>query len=146
MPTSRRFKQLAKRLEELRAHLLPSQFSPTGQYDAKEHDLARAYLVLAHAEIEAYCEDRGRKVAQRAYQSWKTKGRHTSVLIGLLRFHHAVCREPWVPLEKSPKKVETAVNYYLSTIIANNHGIREGNLAKILYPIGIHPRISTTFG
>lgn len=139
MASSRRFKQLVKRLGELRAHLLPPKFSPTGQYSDKDYDLARAYLVLAHAEIEAYCEDRGRRVAQVAHQLWKRKGRHSATLMGLLRFHHATARKPWTPIDKSPNKIEGAVNYYISSIIDQNHGIREENLSKILFPIGIDP-------
>ena len=128
MPYSRRFNQLIKRLSELRAHLLPLNFSPIGQYTEMEHDLARAYLVLAHAEIEAYCEDRGRRVAQLAHQLWKRKRRHSATLMRLLRFHHAIARKPWSPIDRSPDRIEGAVRYYMATIIEQNHGIREENL------------------
>jgi hypothetical protein len=137
MSSSRRFTQLAKRLKALRTHLLPQKFSPTGQYSVQQHDLARAYVVLVHAELEAYCEDRGTYIAQRAQEVWKKKGRHTSTLMQLLRFHHATARKPWTPIDKSPNKVEGAFKYYMATIIGQNHGIREENLSKIFFPIGI---------
>ena len=31
------------------------------------------------------------------------------------------------------------MNYYMATVIDQNHGIREENLSKILFPIGIEP-------
>src|SRR5580704_2592689 len=139
MPCSRRFIQLVKRLETLKTHLLPANFSPVGQYSEREYDLARAYLVLAHAEIEAFCEDRGRRVAERAHGLWKRKGRRNTVLIGLLKFHHATTRKPWTPLDKSPPRLESAVNYYLGSVIGQNHGVREENLSKMFFPIGIDP-------
>lgn len=139
MPVSRRFNQLVKRLESLRAHLLPPRFSLTGQYSNKDYDLARAYLVLAHAEIEAYCEDRGRKVAQRAHELWKRKGRQSKVLRRLILFHHAEARKPWMPVERSPEKIEKAVNYYIS-LVEKNHGVREDNLFGMFFPIGIESR------
>lgn len=138
MPSSRRFKQLVNRLAMLRTHLLPAQFSPTGQYSDRDHDLARAYVVLVHAEIEAYCEDRSRRVAEKAHNVWQTKGRHSALLMRLLKFHHVSSRKPWTPIDKSPNKIESAVNYYMS-VIDQNHGIREENLSKILFPIGIEP-------
>jgi RiboL-PSP-HEPN len=138
MPSSRRFKQLVNRLAVLRTHLLPRQFSPTGQYNDRDHDLARAYVVLVHAEIEAYCEDRGRKIARRAHQIWQRNGRHSAILMKLLKFHHVTTRKPWTPIDKSPDRIESAVNHYMSSI-DQNHGIREENLSKILFPIGIEP-------
>ena len=138
MPTSGRFRQLDNRLAELRRHLLPLRFSPIGQYSDRDHDLARAYLVLVHAEIEAYCEDRGRKVARRAHELWQRKGRRTATLMKILKFHHVTQRKPWALLDRSSNKIEAAVNSYM-TSIDQNHGIREENLCKILFPIGIEP-------
>jgi hypothetical protein len=139
MPCSRRFIQLVKRLETLKIHLLPASFSSVGQYSEREYDMARAYLVLAHAEIEAFCEDRGSKVAERAHGLWRRKGRRSAVLVELLKFHHATTRKPWTPIDKSPLRLESAVNYYLASVIGQNHGIREENLSKMFFPIGIDP-------
>ena len=58
--------------------------------------------------------------------------------MGLLKFHHVTTRKPWTPIDKSPNRIESAVNYYMSSI-DQNHGIREENLCKILFPIGIEP-------
>ena len=119
--------------------MLPPIFSPIGQYTEQEYDRARAYLVLAHAEIEAYCEERGAKVAQRAHNQFAQRGCRNVVLVGLLRFHHAQTRNPWTHLDKSAPRIDKAVNYYLCSIIGQNHGIREENLSKLLFPIGIDP-------
>jgi hypothetical protein len=138
MAKSRRLNQLLKRLEELRSHLLPSQFSATGQYSDKEYDMARAYVVLTHAELESYFEDRGRKIAQSALGRWKNKGSHTRILMALLRFHHLKSRKPWTPLEKTAERIHGAVNSYMTTI-DSNHGVREDNLFGILFPLGFRP-------
>jgi hypothetical protein len=136
MATSRRFKLLVRRLESLRAHLLPAQFSPVGQYTDREHDLARGYLVLVHAEIEAYCEDRTRGVAAKAHARWSQKNTCGRILVRLVRFHDISNRQPWRVIDKSPGKIQSAVNSYLGSI-GQNHGVKEENLYKMLYPIGI---------
>jgi hypothetical protein len=137
MHNSVRFKQLVKRLNTLRAHLLPVQFSPIGQYNDKEHDMARAYLVLVHAEIEAYCEDRSRSIATKAHRRWQNKNRYGRVLVNIMKYHNVSKGQPWKSLDKSATKVNSALNFYLGSV-GKNHGVKEENLFKMLYPIGIH--------
>jgi hypothetical protein len=136
MPYSRRLKQLTKRLDTIRAHLLPAHFSATGRYTDKEHDLARGYMVLAHAEIEAYFEDRCSSVVARAQQRWKKKSSCGRTLIRLMKVHNLNQKQPWRPVEKTQVRVNAAINSYMDSIKQNN-GIKEDNLFKLLFPIGI---------
>lgn len=49
MASSERFTTLQERLEELRNHLLPVEFSPIGEYDPVQLDMAKGYRLLTHA-------------------------------------------------------------------------------------------------
>jgi hypothetical protein len=135
LPLSKRLHQLLKRLETLEEHFLPpdGQFSLTGQYSREQHDKTKAYLLLVHAELEAYLEDRARSRVDIAHNSFQQTGLCTSVLSRLV-VHHQDELEPI-----SPDKVRKAVNYYLNRI-ENNHGILEKNLLSLFLPIGLHHR------
>jgi hypothetical protein len=139
MARSRRFIALLKRLDTLRHHFLPEAFSPIGQYDVREYDLARAYVLLVHAEIESYLEDRARDVADTAEKRWKKKGSHSNVIRSVFGFHSHTKNEPWKPFDKTPAKIQSALNSY-ATLISNNHGIKEANVCRLLFPIGIEYR------
>src|SRR5487761_235660 len=134
MPQSRRFRALEKRVDALRSHFLP-RFSPIGQYTPRQYDLTSAYVLLVHAEIESYLEDRAREVALRAQVSWKRHGRHSRVIKRLFHFHNRTDR-PWKRFEKRRETIQACLNSYFS-LINNNHGIKEDNVCKMLFPIGI---------
>ncbi len=136
MPTSRRFRALVNRLDTLRHNFLSKQFSPIGKYTAREHDLTRAYVLLAHAEIESYVEDRAKEIAQRAETRWSKAGAHSRVIRRLVGFHKLKNLRPWEPFDKSTDTIRAALNSY-DSLIRNNHGIKENNVRTVLYPIGI---------
>lgn len=136
MSLSRRFGTLVSRLCVLRTHLLPSQFNPIGKYSRRENDLARAYVVLAHAELEAYIEDRAAEIAQRAANNWLVKRMHSRVLRELCVSHNVRNEQPWLPYTKDPQRINSAIESHKS-LVRNNHGIRENNLLKLLFPLGV---------
>jgi hypothetical protein len=143
---SKRFLELKERLEVLRHHFLPTVFSPTGSYDDKTLDHARGFILLVHAEIEAYFEDRAREKVDRAHKRWKSKQQCTELLFSLLTYHLARSAkgEGWTPGLPSNDLINKAVNFYLGEL-GNNHGIKEKNILSILIPLGLdHRRISTT--
>src|SRR5260370_2096206 len=140
MAKSHRFAALLKRLSTLRDHFLPKTFSPIGQYHIREHDLARAYVLLAHAEIESYLEDRGRDIAALAEKRWKATGTNSKVIRSMVTFHNHVKNEPWKPFDKTPAKITSALKGY-GRLIKNNHGIKETNVCRLLFPIGLDYRI-----
>src|ERR1700674_3195458 len=102
MAKSRRLRDLEKRLDVLHVHFLPTQFSPMGQYTARQHDLARAYVLLVHAEMESYMEDRAREVAHKVQTAWQRANRHSKIIRRLFNFHNRRDR-PWKPFERASK-------------------------------------------
>ena len=70
MAHSARFRELRARIRELRKHFLPRRFDDTGSYSARQFDRARAFRLLAHAEIESYLEDVAFDAANNAFRVW----------------------------------------------------------------------------
>jgi RiboL-PSP-HEPN len=149
MPKSARFRVLTKELNRLRKLFLPRIFSKTGPYSTRQIELTYAYRVFAHAEIEAYFEDRVWETAIIAKQNWDDTGKASRVLICLLAFSDQKMDAPpdtlsprqgnrTVPPEKINvnEKIKIAINGFRK-IIDGNHGIKEANLLKLLLPIGI---------
>lgn len=135
MPASKRFQRLVTRLAVLEKHLLPAQFSPTGRYSVREVDLARAYVLLAHAEIEAYFEDRAQGRVDRAYDAWQNRQVCSSLLSRLVMYHEARAKS-WDVTTVSTQTVAKAVNFYVSEL-RGNHGIKEKNLLSMFLPLGL---------
>jgi hypothetical protein len=139
MASSRRYRQLSKRLDILAEHFLPEQFSPTGQYTDREEDHARAYVLLVHAEVESFIEDRAKELVTKAHARWANHGRCTRMMVRLLRHHLDSKKLPWKPVVKSADAINAAVNSF-SSVIASNNGIKEVNLLTMLFPIGVDYR------
>jgi hypothetical protein len=145
MPKSKRFLELEDRLDVLRQHFLPVTFSPTGAYDPVSLDHARAFILLAHAEIESYLEDRALSKADRARRRWKSRGLCSALLSRLLVYHSARSRaDGWSPSLPSNDAVQKAINFYQSELGRNN-GIKEKNILCIFLPIGFrHCNLNAT--
>lgn len=133
MSTPKRLRRLLTRLDMLETHLLPPVFSLTGCYAPRQHDCTKAFILLVHAELESYFEDRARHIATRAVAQYQRKGVCTPVLSRLLVYHNAG-KDELGPV--SQQAVSKAVNYYLDHL-DKNHGIREKNLLTIFLPLGI---------
>jgi len=131
--TPKRLQRLLTRLDRLEAHLLPAAFSLTGRYSARQKDHTKAFVLLVHAELESYFEDRARTLVTNAEARYQSKGICTPVLSRLLLYHNAV-KEELGPV--SPNAVSKAINYYLDHL-GKNHGIKEKNLLTIFLPLGI---------
>jgi hypothetical protein len=140
MSSSDRFRTLTKELNRLKRQFLP-KINPTGTYSERHLALTIAYRVLAHAEIEAYLEDRVGEVAIDAVKDWKNRGKISRTLLSLLAFSGQMMDVPPNKLA-SPKgirideKIESAITFFMYTI-KNNHGIKESNILSLLLPIGV---------
>jgi RiboL-PSP-HEPN len=148
MLQSFRFGILIQELDKLRKQFLP-KISPTSIYSDKQLALTSAYRILAHAEIEAYLEDRAWEVVIDAKKNWDSTGQPCRTLISLIAFSGSMMDVPpdtltptkankVVPTEriKINKKVDLAINCF-KRIIDQNHGVKEANLLALLLPIGI---------
>ena len=148
MSSSPRFRTLTKELNRLKGQLLP-KFNPTGTYSDRQLTLTIAYRVLAHAEIEAYLEDRVQKVAIDAKKDWDNKGKASRTLLSLLAFSGQIMELPpdtLTPVRgtklllpervKLDKKINLAITCFVKAI-KQNHGAKESNILALLLPIGI---------
>ncbi len=137
---SRRYVGLRRRLEELRRHLLyflpPPPQSKTSFTD-RELDLTRSFIVLAHAEIEAFCEDSALAKARAAKQMFHVHGKVTRVQRRIVSYHVGRKGWPWNEVTRpSLQTIDSAFQSY-SDAIQNNHGIKRINLEKLLFPLGV---------
>ena len=143
-----RFRTLTEELNRLKKQFLP-KISPTGLYSDRQLALTLAYRVLAHAEIEAYLEDRVWEVVIDAKNDWDRTGKTRRTLMGLLAFSGQTMDTPpdkltptnssqdaWNKKLKIAKKIDSAINCF-NGVIKQNHGVKEANLLALLLPIGI---------
>ena len=104
----------------------------------------RSFRLLAHAEIEAFLEDRAQVIADEAVRKWRSDGRPRRVLLGLLVFNAK-------PEELSKQDLRNLITQSASHIsnsierayqqyrnrLKDNHGIKKDNLLGILLPLGL---------
>lgn len=135
MPQSRRLRQVIARLATLDAHFLPANFSLTGDYTRRQTDHTKAYLLLVHAELESYFEDRAEHLVSRAREQWQRHARCTPLLSRVILYHHATEKKELEAI--STDAVIKAVNAFLYRL-KQNHGIKEQHLRNILLPLGIN--------
>jgi len=159
---SERFDVLQGQLEALRKHMLPESFDETGQYEAQEktETLALGYRVLAHAEIEAYFEDRSLESAMAARSAWENKLHTSRTVLCLLAFSGKEMplppatleapsdnkRKAWPALVDIGERLIPSITQFYNYVRNENHGIKEKNLLALLLPIGVdHSAIDPTF-
>lgn len=151
--SSQRFQQLSSRIAELQIHLLPAEFSDIGDYEHADQVTVRAlsYRVLAHAEIEAYLEDRVVEIAKEAIKSWKQRGHLSRSLLYLVAFSGREMRRPpeslisptenkakdWPTFLDPSQRLRECATSYVQAVQMDNHGIRERNLLSMLLPVGV---------
>lgn len=136
---SARFKALEKRVDELRARFLPTAFSQNGTYSAAQLDNARAFRVLAHAELEHFLEVRSLAIANKAFDLLKQKSKPSRSMMHLLS--NIVGTHNGLPSELGTKTSVLSIAgkvlaQYRHAIMTNN-GIRTQNLLRLLLPIGL---------
>lgn len=152
MKLSTQFRNLERRIKQLGKHFLPRKFSPTGDYSDRQLDMAMAFRLLCHAEIEFYIEELSRMVVLNKVTQAKENGKSTLTILTLLAYY----KTGWIglidnedeslkqkkqddtnPYKQPLKKIlEEATKEYLVKIINNNHGIKTENLQKLLKPTG----------
>jgi hypothetical protein len=141
MPKSARFRVLSRELTRLRKRFLPRKFSAIGFYSPRQIELTYAYRVFAHAEIEAYFEDRVKDTAITAKRNWDDTGKASRVLICLLAFYDPkIDNSPTLPRDNINVNIHEKINKannFFQAVIRQNHGIKQTNLIKLLVPIGI---------
>lgn len=117
-------------------NLLPQE-KISGNYTKKEKDLIRGYILLVHAEIEAYFEDIAKQVVFTAKSKWTTERQKSNCLLSIMAF----CSHE-IKWENDPHKndIEHRINRttaHYTNGLNSNHGIKSNNIKNILFPIGI---------
>ena len=142
MRNSTRFRELRKRIVELRKHFLPRKFEPTGAYTARQFDRARAFRLLAHAEIESYLEDVTLEAANKAFDIWRKRGVISPSLVAMVAYVEENLGD--VPTTKDVRgerelvaRVRHCKDRFNTYVRTKNHGITERNILKLLLSVGI---------
>jgi hypothetical protein len=140
LPT-RRYTTLSGRLNVLQRHFVPP-VKVAGNYSAAEIDKTRAYIVLAHAEIESYLEDMTTSVLDAAKRRWQT-GQSAGRCVSALFMYQEKKYEPPRSLSRQASDatfgaaVMKAIDSHEEYVSKNNHGIKERNILRLLLPIGV---------
>lgn len=150
MAYSGRFQALDKRLSELKSNFIPTTFSPEGNYTPNQMDLAKGYRFLAHAEVEAYLEDRCEEIRLLAISEWHRESRTSVPLLAMLVYWNAnwsydsdLAKESKfnkIPPKENGKDISFGINraaMAYCNIIKYNNGIKSDNLRKLLPPVGV---------
>jgi hypothetical protein len=150
MSPSPRYVALKEQIARLRRDLLPAAFEPTGNYSDTQNTRTIAFRVLAHAEIEAFVEDRVEEAAAAALRGWAKSGISRRCLLALLAFSARDGEGPPSSLaapqpskvKEWPEKLELnerirRIGATFFALIKRNHGIKEENLLALLLPIGV---------
>jgi hypothetical protein len=125
---------------------LPDPPTSKVSYSDKELDATRAYIVLAHAEIEAFCENLALEKARAAKAVFDATGKVRPALRRIIAYHVARNQRSWSEVLAPTRNVaEPALRSYQKAI-HDNHGIKRRNLEKMLFPIGVPDvRLNTTW-
>ncbi len=134
---SDRFNKLQNRIKNIEKNLYVES-KIDFNYTEEEIDRLRGYILLVHAEIEAFLEDRAIETLNRAIEDWKKNNKYNIVLVSLI-FHMQKKIENIE--KKNIKNLESGIYYFLKqykkNVIEKNHGIKKDNILSILSPIGL---------
>lgn len=137
MAKSKRLNQLISRLQFLENNILPA-VRTDGNYTKKEQDLIRSYVLLAHAEIEAFLEDKAKAKVNKALINWNTSRTKSNCLKSILSFTGFELNFENDPNAKNLQyRINKTVAHYMNSVVDKNHGVKEKNILKILLPLGI---------
>jgi hypothetical protein len=151
MPSAR-YRALEQRIQQLEKRLLPPK-SATGSYSPLQLDLVRGYRLLAHAEIEAYLEDKARLCANESLRRFRVDSKPRTVVMTLLAFHSPqkgvsakqlkeIYANRIVHVQDTATQATTSYN----RVISQNNGIKESNILQLLLPLGFrHSEIDSTW-
>ncbi len=146
---SKRYEQLERELSRIKTHMLPRKLSSTGLYSERVFARTIAFRLLAHAEIEAYLEDRVWELALNSLAAMQA-GAATRVAVALVAFSGVKSECPpdslkpskAVPLEQWNQRISVCAKLQAAVdsfrwLVQQNHGMREENLLQLLVPVGV---------
>lgn len=141
MPSAH-FSNLASSIQELKRVYLDDAMAvavPTPDHQ----ELARAFVTLAHAELEYYVEEACRELAQDAFNA-ALVGNYGKASIAMINFSGLEALRGGSTLsaagKKKARRLSTrfgAAHALLITAIDKNNGVREKHLATLCIPLGL---------
>lgn len=142
MPPSQHFNNLVTSHRILVSTYLPN-VTAIGIPTAQEQEMTRAYIALAHAEIEFYFESICEDILHYAESEFKA-GRVTTAALGLITFSalpainagDSIMPDKKGSFRKVSERFYTATSNYRKDL-ADSHGIRQKYLAPLLTPLGL---------
>ena len=142
MECSSQLRELRARIEQLRQHFLPRTFNPTGTYTKRQFDLARAFRLLVHAEIESYLENIAFDTASKAFDDWNQRQLVTEPLLALVAFVEGSLGDVPKTLSSGStrdldRRIQLSRDRFNAYTKGRNHGVRESNVLRLLLPVGI---------
>ena len=150
MPSAH-FSNLASSVQELkRIYLDGALTAPVPSADHQE--LARAFVTLAHSELEYYAEEACRQLASEAFNAG-VAGSYSRATIALIGFSGLEPLRAGSTLSVGKKKAPRLLSMRLGAAhaalirtIDGNNGVRERHLAAIAIPLGLDAdRIDNTW-
>lgn len=116
--------------------MLPDS-KPTGNYTKKEQDRIRGFVVLVHAEIESYIEDRASAKITLELSRWRNNRKRSNCIKAVMAF---LSSEISFVNDNNKKSLEhrilRVVSHYLG-LVQKNNGIKKKNIYSLLLPIGL---------
>ena len=139
--TTRRFSTLQRRVVQLERRLLPKP-SPTGVYSERQYDMVRAFVVLAHAEVEHFLEELASDVLDAVKRRWDQSHSAGRCLSALLMYNDKRLPFPDALGKQQPKDsfeevARGAIKKHREFVIRRNHGLKEANILHLYLPMGV---------
>ena len=123
MSGPRDLRLLVHRLRELRSIFLPAPH-PMGQYSSADYDRTSALVLLMHAEIEWFLEERCREVAGAVVASWNADLVPRTTIVALAAFCHTKGAKALSSPGQGPTSIRTVISEakvsYSATVYKNN--------------------------
>lgn len=128
-----RYRALKSRLKELEKHYIKSFYEKDPfDWTPRQHDLARGYRVLCHAEIESYLEEMAKDLLTYSVNEWRRDEKVTITMTSLMTYFYRPEKT-----DKLSTMFNKAANDFKKQVIEGNHGIKTENLKKLFRPLGI---------
>lgn len=148
MPSSKRYKELERRLGRLRRALLPAKFDATGTYRGAErvHLRVVSFRMLVHAEIESFIEERAFELFDAGWKAWSNDRVPNGVVLALLAYSGVTTTDPPEKLGGDPNSQKSyddvTVPLHRAQAVwrsrfRENHGVKESNVLALLLPLGV---------
>lgn len=126
------FVSLQIRINALAERFLPMEEQPLGVYSEEQLDDAKAFILLAHAELEGYLENLATEVCNALIERVKSNHYDESTSVFLIRTANNSKQHKFVPLEVA---LEGQGKH--ESVVKGNNGIKERDYNKLFESLGV---------